>query len=102
LDDWRVHFELGQLYWCKNDWAKAEESLRQARTQHENYPRTHLLLINSLALQEKYPATLAAMESYLHLFPQDDFAEQVRQKRDLLKSELEKETAATQQERKPP
>lgn len=88
-DDWRVHYELGQSYWGAEDWAKAEASLRRALELHWDFPRLHLLLISVLALQEKYPDTLAQMETFLKLFPQDPFAPQVRQKRDLLKAQLQ-------------
>lgn len=88
--DWHVHYELGQAYGAVADWPKAEASLRRARELHSDFPRTHLLLINALALQDKYDATLAAMENYLRLFPRDSFTPQVRQKRDLLQAELEK------------
>jgi tetratricopeptide (TPR) repeat protein len=90
LQDWHAHYELGQAYGGVADWPKAEASLRRARELHSDFPRTHLLLINALALQNKYDATLAAMENYLRLFPQDSFTPQVRQKRDLLQAELEK------------
>lgn len=88
-DDWRVHYELGQCYWGAEDWAKAEASLRRALELHSDFPRLHLLLINVLALQEKYPDTLAQMETFLKLFPEDPFAPPVRQKRDLLKAQLQ-------------
>jgi len=95
-DDWRVHYELGETYRAAEDWAKAEESLRQARNLHEDLPRLHLLLINVLALQNKHNETLTAMENFLRLFPQNSFAQQVRQKRDLLKRHLQKEPALEQ------
>jgi superkiller protein 3 len=93
--NWRVHFELGQLYWRQGEWEESEGSLRRAYNLHQDYPRLHLLLINVLALQEKYPQTLAAMNTFLALFPQDDFAEQVSQKRDRLQTMLETLPAAT-------
>jgi tetratricopeptide (TPR) repeat protein len=65
--NWRVHFELGQLYWRQGEWEESEGSLRRAYNLHQDYPRLHLLLINVLALQEKYPQTLAAMNTFLAL-----------------------------------
>lgn len=89
-DEWRVHYQLGELYWQMGDWAKAEVSLRRGSELHQEFPRLHLLLLNVLALQEKYPDALAEMERFLKLFPQDSFAPQVRQKRDLLQAQIEK------------
>ncbi len=88
-NDWRVHLELGQVYLQVDNLELAEASLQQALTLHQDYPRLHLFLINSLALQEKYTETLTAMETFLRLFPKDEFAEQVRQKHDLLKAEMQ-------------
>jgi len=87
-EDWRVHYELGETYLAANELALAEESLRQALSIHASFARTHLLLINALALQEKYPETLTAMDEYLLGFPKDSFAPQVRKKRDLLRAQL--------------
>ncbi len=56
--------------------------------------------MNVLALQEKYPEALAEMEKFLRMFPQDSFAPQVRQKRDLLKAQIEK-TAIPESSKKP-
>ncbi len=95
-DDWRVHYELGEAYWGQRNLASAEESLRQARSLHQNFPRLHLLLINALVLQDRYHEAVTAMEIYLRLFPQDSFAQQVRQKRDHLKRHLQKEPALEQ------
>jgi len=89
-DEWRVHYQLGEVYWLMGDWAKAEDSLRRGSELHPDLPRLHLLLINVLALQEKYPDALTEMERFLKMFPQDSFVPQVRQKRDLLKGQIEK------------
>lgn len=93
-DSWVVEYELGQLYWRMGEWVKAEERLRQAAAEPHEVPRLYLLLINVLALQEKYPETLAAMDDFLKRFSQNKFAEQVRGKRELLKAELRKTAAA--------
>ncbi len=82
------------------DWAKAEENLRRAVELHGKFPRIHLLLINALAGQEKYAELLAAMETFLKLFPDDRFAPQVVRKRDLLRAELAKQS--TSKEKKQP
>ncbi len=66
--NWRVHYQLGEIYWRMGDWAKAEENLRRAVELHGKFPRIHLLLINALAGQEKYAELLAAMETFLKLF----------------------------------
>lgn len=99
-DDWHVHFQLGELYWRTDEWAKAEENLRRAIELHGKLPRMHLLMINVLAGQEKFPEALAAMENFLKLFSEDRFAPQVRQKRDLLMAHIEK-TAGAQPAKKP-
>jgi len=99
-EDWRVHHELGEIYWRMGDWRKAEESLGRAVELHTEFARLHLLLMNVLALQEKYPEALAEMEKFLRMFPQDSFAPQVRQKRDLLKAQIEK-TATFEPVKKP-
>ncbi len=99
-DDWRVQYELGDVYWRTGDWPKAEERLRRAVELHGKLPRIHLLLINALAGQEKYAELLAAMETFLKLFPDDRFAPQVAQKRDLLRTELAKQS--TSKEKKQP
>jgi tetratricopeptide (TPR) repeat protein len=99
-EDWRVHYQLGEIYWRMGDWAKAEENLRRAVELHGKLPRIHLLLINALAGQEKYAELLAAMETFLKLFPDDRFAPQVAQKRDLLRAELAKQS--TSKEKKQP
>jgi tetratricopeptide (TPR) repeat protein len=96
-EDWRISFELGQVYLRMGQLDEAEASLRQAVSAHEEFARSHLLLINALALQEKYPECLLAMEHYLQLFPKDQFAEQVQRKHDLLKAELEKASTAPPQ-----
>ncbi len=89
-EDWRVQYGLGDLYWRVGKWGKAEEKLRRAIELHGKLPRMHLLMINVLAGQEKFPEALAAMENFLKLFPEDRFAPEVRQKRDLLKVHIEK------------
>jgi hypothetical protein len=76
------------------------ESLRRGVELHPEFARLHLLLMNVLALQEKYPEALAEMEKFLRMFPQDSFAPQVRQKRDLLKAQIEK-TAIPESSKKP-
>lgn len=91
--EWRVHYELGQAYLGTDDFPHAEQSLLEARKLHPEFARTHLLLINALALQEKYPLALEAMDEYLKRFPSDSFAKQVRAKRDSLRQELAKSPA---------
>lgn len=86
--DWRAHYELGQLYWRTEEWTLAEGSLRRAAELKGDFSRLHLLLINVLAVQDKPEETLMAMENFLRLFPKDEFAPQVRQKRDLLRATL--------------
>jgi len=93
-DDWRIHYGLGEVYWRAGKWESAESSLRRARELYKNLPRIHLLLMNVLSLQDKYSESLATMEDFLRLFPQDPFAPKVRGKRDLLKANLEKESQA--------
>ncbi len=95
-EDWRIHYELGEAYWGAGNWARAEESLRRAKELRAGFPRLYLLLINVLALQNKHNETLTAMEDFLRLFPQNSFAQQVRQKRDHLKRHLQKEPALEQ------
>jgi tetratricopeptide (TPR) repeat protein len=95
-DEWRILYELGAVYSSTGNWAGATENLSRAKTLHPDLPRIHLLLMNALSMQEKYTESLAAMEDYLRLFPQDTFAEQVRRKRDLLKAHLEKQPAPAQ------
>ena len=99
-DDWRVQYGLGDLYWRVGEWAKAEEKFRRSIELHGKLPRMHLLMINVLAGQEKFPEALAAMESFLKRFPEDRFAPEVRQKRDLLKAHIEK-TSVAQPAKKP-
>ena len=96
-EDWRAQFQLGDLYWRTGDWPKAEERLRRAIELHGKLPRMHLLLINALAGQEKYAETLAAMETFLKLFPDDRFAGEVARKRDLLRAELVKRSTSREQ-----
>ena len=93
-DDWRVQYGLGDLYWRAGLWARAEEKLRRAIELHGKVPRLYLLMINVLAEQEKYVETLATMENFLKLFPDDRFAKQVAQKRDLLRVELANRSAS--------
>lgn len=90
---WRVHYELGQAHLGLEDFPQAEQNLLEARKLYPAFARTHLLLINVLALQEKLPATLAAMDEYLKRFPSDAFAPQVRLKRESLRRELQKSSA---------
>jgi tetratricopeptide (TPR) repeat protein len=97
-DDWRVLFELGQVYLRVDDWALAEQCLRQAASQPRDSPRLYVLLINALALQDKLPEALVAMNDFLDRFPKDKFAEKVRDKRELIKEELQKRSAAVPQE----
>jgi len=99
-DDWRVHYQLGEMFWRMGNWSKGEENLRRGVELHPEFARLHLLLMNVLALQEKYPEALAEMEKFLRMFPQDSFAPQVRQKRDLLKAQIEK-TAILEPSKKP-
>jgi Flp pilus assembly protein TadD len=93
-NDWRVHFELGELYWRAGDLAKAEVSLQRAIELDGKLPRAHLLMINVLAGQEKHTETLTAMETFLRTFPRDRFAQQVGEKRDLLRAELTRRSAS--------
>ena len=93
-NDWRIHFQLGEVYWYKGGWAQAEESLERAIELHSDYSRAHLYLMNSLVLQEKYADGLREMDLFLQKFPQDPFAEKVRHKRDQLKAEIEKNGVA--------
>jgi Flp pilus assembly protein TadD len=89
--EWRVGFQLGELYTALGDPERAESALRAARQlapPDAAGPRLYLLLINSLARQDKLPETLQAMNEFLDRFPDDPFAEQVRQKRRALEAEL--------------
>ena len=86
--DAHVRYELGQLYLRRENFSEAEAHLRQALGLREDHPRTHLLLINSLALQERLTEALAAMEEFLKRFPADAFAAQVRAKRDAIRAHL--------------
>jgi tetratricopeptide (TPR) repeat protein len=88
-DDWRVHHELGEAYIRLEQWANAEASLRHAIELHNSFPRTHLLLINALSMQQKYQESLTEMDDYLNLMPNDSFAAQVREKRKQLKAFLD-------------
>lgn len=97
-EDWRVNFELGQVYLRMGEWAVAEQCLRQAASEPRDSPRLYLLIINALARQEKLPEALAAMNDYLERFPKDKFADQVRGKRELLEAELRKTAAAPPQD----
>ena len=87
-DDWRILHQLGETEWQLGWDAEAEVSLRRAVELNADSPRTLLLLINVLALQEKLPEALAAMEEFLRLFPKNSFAPQVREKRDKLKKQI--------------
>jgi Tfp pilus assembly protein PilF len=87
-DDWRVYHALGETLLDAGHPGRAEASLLRARELHAELPRVHLLLINALAQQEKYPETLAAMDEYLNRFPKDPFAAQVARKREALKKHL--------------
>jgi Tfp pilus assembly protein PilF len=99
-EDWRAQYQLGDLYWRTADWPASEEKLRRAIKLHGKLPRMYLLLINVLAGQEKYTETLAAMENFLKLFPDDRFAPQVAQKRDLLREELAHQFASRKEKPK--
>jgi tetratricopeptide (TPR) repeat protein len=88
-EDWRIHSELGDLYLAARSPEKAQAPLEQALKLHSSNARVHLLLINSLALQEKYAETLSAMDEYLRRFPRDSFAPQVRTKRGALQEFLQ-------------
>ena len=83
-----VQFELGQLYLRRENFPEAEAYLRLALALREDHPRTHLLLINALAMQDKLSEALAAMDAYLKRFPADPFAAQVRAKRNALAGQL--------------
>lgn len=87
-DDWRILHQLGETEWQLGLDAEAELSLRRAVELNADSPRTLLLLINVLALQEKLPEALAAMEEFLRLFPKNSFAPQVREKHDKLKKQI--------------
>ena len=93
-DDWRVIYQFGEMYWGLGDWPRTEETVRRGIALHEKLPRLHILLINSLAGQEKLPDALVTMEDFLRLFPRHPAASQVRLKRDQLKAEIEKNGAA--------
>ncbi len=99
-EDWRAQYQLGDLYWRTADWPASEEKLRRAIELHGKLPRMYLLMINVLAGQEKYTETLAAMENFLKLFPDDRFAAQVTQKRDLLREELAHQSASRKEKPK--
>ncbi|MGH9793143.1 MAG: carboxypeptidase regulatory-like domain-containing protein [Candidatus Acidiferrales bacterium] len=88
-DDWRILHQLGETAWQLGLWEEAEPNLRRATELHSDSPRTHLLLINVLALQEKLPETLAAMDAFLKLFAQSPFAAQVREKREKVNKQME-------------
>jgi len=87
-DDWKAWYQLGELYWEMRDAARTEENARRARQLHGSMPRIHVLLINALVNQEKYPEALAAMDSFLAEFPKSSLAPEVARKRDLLRAEL--------------
>jgi len=93
-EDWRIHAALGENYLRAGLNGKAEQSLRLAQELHLEAPRLHVLLINALVIQEKYPASLAEMDEYLRLFPDNRMAPQVRQKRDALREHLRVTSAA--------
>lgn len=90
-EDWRIHAELGELYLAAANPEKAQQSLEQALKIDSSQARIHLLFINALALQEKYPQALSAMDEYLRRFPKDSFAAQVREKRRALREFLAQE-----------
>jgi len=87
-DDWRILHQLGETEWQLQLYEAAEPSLRRAVELNPKSERTLLLLINVLALQEKWPQTLAAMDEFLTRFADSFFAPQVRQKREALKKQI--------------
>jgi tetratricopeptide (TPR) repeat protein len=87
-DDWRILHQLGETEWQLGLFEEAEPNLRRAIELNASSERTHLLLINVLALQEKLPETLRAMDVFLKLFPRSPFAPQVREKRAALKKQI--------------
>lgn len=86
--DWHIAFELGQLYVRRENFSEAEAYLRKALALRDDHARSHLLLINALAMQEKLSDALARMDDFLARFPNDPFAPQVSQKRDALRAHL--------------
>lgn len=87
-DDWRIHHQLGEVYFAAGLLPAAETSLRRALELHSAAPRVHLRLINTFALQEKFSDALTLMDSFLKNFPDDSFAAQVREKREAIKIHL--------------
>lgn len=90
-DDWQAWYQLGELYWEMGDPARTEENARRARDLHGSMPRIHVLLINALVGQEKYPEALAAMDTFLAELPNSPLAKEVARKRDLLRAELQRD-----------
>lgn len=91
-DDWQALYQLGELYWQMKDPGRTEENIRRAREMHKSLPRIHVLLINALVVQEKYPEALAVMDEFLAQFPKNSLAAEVTRKRDLLRTELSRAT----------
>lgn len=89
-DDWQAWYQLGELYGEMGDAARTEENARRARDLHGSMPRIHVLLINALVGQEKYPEALTAMDTFLAEFPTSPLAKEVAHKRDLLRAELQR------------
>lgn len=87
-DDWRILHQLGETEWQLGLFEAAEPNLRRAIERNANSERTNLLLINVLALLERYPEALSAMDLFLKLFPRSSFAPQVREKRAALKKQI--------------
>jgi tetratricopeptide (TPR) repeat protein len=87
-DDWRILHQLGETEWQLGLFEAAEPNLRRAVELNSSSERTHLLLINVLALLERYPEALSAMDVFLKLFPRSSFAPQVREKREALKKQI--------------
>ncbi len=87
-DDWRILHQLGETEWQLGLFEAAEPNLRRAVELNASSERSHLLLINVLALLERYPEALSAMDAFLKLFPRSSFAPQVREKRQALKKQI--------------
>jgi len=87
--DWRLHYELGRMYYGLSQLDEAEKSLRLARRPQPRYANLYLLLANTLALEGKHAEAISEFEEFLKIAPNNPAAGEVREKLPLLRAEVE-------------
>lgn len=73
------HYELGRSFWAQGKWQEAEPHVRKAISISKDFAPSHVLMGNIYLRRRDAHSAMSEFQEYLHLDPQGEHAEAVKQ-----------------------